>query len=142
MKNSIFLPAIALSFACSFTSLSYAAESLATGGVGRGSTLEEFFTAAINYSPQLKIAEENLNISSARKRAANGQLLPQLNANASVSDNRQSTRNQSQTFDGERYSLQLTQVLFNWEAFASRKQASLVENQQEAIYFAELALLR
>ena len=104
-------------------------------------TLEDFFTAAINYSPQLKIAEENLNISSARKRAANGLLFPQVNANASLSENRRNALNQLQTFDGERYSLQLTQVLFNWEAFASRKEARFREDQQEAVYFAELAFL-
>jgi outer membrane protein len=142
MKIPIFLPAIVLGCACNMASLSYAAESLATARIRSGSTLEEFFTAAINYSPQLKIAEENLNISSARKRAANGQLLPHVSANASLSDNRQNALNQQlQNFDGERYSLQLTQVLFNWEAFASRKQASLLEDQNEAIYFAQLAFL-
>ena len=35
-----------------------------------GVTLEDFFNAAVNYSPDLRIAEENLNISSARKKAA------------------------------------------------------------------------
>ena len=32
-----------------------------------GVTLEEFFSAAIEYSPELQIASENLSISSARK---------------------------------------------------------------------------
>ena len=45
-----------------------------------GSTLEEFFTAAIDYSPKLKIAESRLNVSSDRKRIAQGRLLPQLSA--------------------------------------------------------------
>lgn len=106
-----------------------------------GSTLEDFFSAALNYSPTLKIAEESLNIGSARKQAANGRLLPQVNANASLSDNRRHAQNQLQTFDGERYSLQLTQVLFNWQAFAARKQASYLEDQLEAEYYGALARL-
>lgn len=106
-----------------------------------GSTLEEFFSAAIDYSPQLKIAEERLNIGSARTSAAKGQLLPQLRANASRSDNRRNALGQLQTFDGERYSITLTQVLFNWQAFSARNEASLLEDQFEAEYFAELAFL-
>ena len=53
-----------------------------------GSTLEDFFSAAVEFSPTLSIAEEGLNISSARRRAANGRLLPQVSARASISDNR------------------------------------------------------
>ena len=106
-----------------------------------GSTLEDFFTAAINFSPRIRIAEESLNISSARRRAANGQLLPQINANANLSDNRRNQINLTQTFDGERYSLSLTQALFNWQAFSARKQAYLVEDQAEEEYYYELAFL-
>ena len=68
-----------------------------------GVTIEEFFNAAIEYSPDLQIASENLNISSARKRAATGQLLPQLSAGANVSDNDFEQLNNSQNFTGERY---------------------------------------
>ena len=106
-----------------------------------GDTLEDFFTAAMNYSPRLKIAEENMNIGSARKRAANGNLLPQVNANASLSDNRQNALGQLRTFDGERFSIQLTQVLFNWQAFSQRNQAYLIEDKLEAEYYGTLAWL-
>ncbi len=106
-----------------------------------GSTLEDFFTAAINYSPDLQIAQESLNIGAARKRAANGQLLPQINAGGSVSDNRLKQFNNFQKFDGERYYLSLTQVLFNWQAFSVRKQAYLFEDQLEEEYYYQLAFL-
>ena len=106
-----------------------------------GVTLEDFFNAAINFSPDLRIAEENLNISSARKRAANGQLLPQVSAGGSLSDNRLNQLNRSQTFDGRRYYLGLTQTLFNWQQFAARKQAHLEEDQSEEQYYYELASL-
>ena len=106
-----------------------------------GSTLEDFFSAAVEYSPTLSIAEEGLNAGSARRRAANGRLLPQVSARASVSDNRNKARGSQQTFDGERYSVQLTQTLFNWQAFAARSQAYLIEDQLEALYYGELANL-
>jgi len=108
---------------------------------GTGETLEDFFTAALDNSPMLKIAEERLNIGSARKRAATGRLLPQINASANISDNRQNALNTLSEYDGRRYALQLSQVLFNWQAFSARKQASLLEDQLEAEYYAELANL-
>ena len=110
--------------------------------VETGSTLEDFFTAAISFSPRLKIAEEGLNIGSARRQAANGRLLPQVTGRASLSDNQSQALGQPQnTFDGERFSVQLTQVLFNWQAFAARSQAYLIEDQLEAEYYGELANL-
>ena len=131
--------------------LAHSAESsLIAGGAsdfsvngGAGVTLEDFFTAAINYSPKLKIAEENLNISGARQRAATGRLLPQINANANISNNRRNALDlvQEQEFDGKRYSLQLSQVLFNWQTFSARNQAKLIEDQLEAEYYYELATL-
>ncbi len=108
---------------------------------GAGETLEDFFTAAMDYSPRLNIAEQRWNIGKARKRSANGQLLPQINANTSISDNRQTAQGQLSTFRGERYSVQLSQVLFNWQAFSQRSQAYLLEDQFEAEYYAEVAWL-
>ena len=104
-----------------------------------GSTLEEFFTAAINFSPELQIAQENLNISGAQKRAANSRLLPQLSAGAAVSENRLDRLNTFQQFDGERYFVSLTQTLFNWQQFSARKQAYLIEDQAEEEYYYQLA---
>lgn len=108
---------------------------------GTGRTLEDFFTAAMEYSPRLQIAEQRWNIGSARVRAANGQLLPQVSASASISDNRQTALDRLTTYRGERYALQLRQVLFDWGVFARRSQAYLQQNQFEAEYYAELAAL-
>ena len=148
MRNVQVLPLICLSLICVWWTSVFSADSALTdnGATARlsttlGNTLEDFFTAAINYSPRLRIAQENLNIGSARKRAANGQLLPQLNANASISDNRRTVFNQLEKFDGERYSVQLTQILFNWQAFSARSQAYLLEDQLEAEYYYQLAWL-
>ena len=106
-----------------------------------GATLQDFFSAAIEFSPRLGIAAENLNIQAARRAAAGGQLLPQISASASVTDNRRESFNLVEEFRGERYSLQLTQILFNWEAFAARRRAQRVEAQYEANYFYELSVL-
>lgn len=112
-----------------------------------GETLEEFFSAAIDYSPRLRIAEENLNVVSARKRMATGNLLPQLNAATSVTENRRTSVDpffgfeSLRTFDGERSFVRLSQTLFNWQAFSTRKQASLTEDQAESEYYYELSFL-
>ena len=106
-----------------------------------GNTLEDFYTAALNFSPQLKIARERWNIGSARKDQNNGRLLPQVNANASISQNDTAQQGIDSSFVGERYSLTVSQVLFNWQAFAARSQAYLLENQAEAEYYADLGVL-
>ena len=106
-----------------------------------GQTLQDFFSAALDFSPRLRIAEQNLNIGAARRSAATGQLLPQIRANASLSDNTRIQSGQETSFDGNRYSVQLTQVLFNWQAFAARAQAVLREDQAEQLDYSELAIL-
>ena len=84
MKNKIPLIGLVFGTICGWSSSIAAAEFVALDPVG--TTLEDFFTAALNYSPRLKIAEESVKISSARERAAKGRLLPQLNASANVSE--------------------------------------------------------
>ena len=106
-----------------------------------GSSLEDFFSAAIDYSPTLQIASENLNIGSARRKAANGLLLPQISAGANISDNNAEQFNVIQNFTGERYFFGLSQTLFNWQQFAARKQARLLEDQAEEEYYYQLAVL-
>lgn len=110
-----------------------------TEGVGR--TLEDFFTAAMEYSPRLKIAEEQWNIGKFRARAATGRLLPQVTATANITENRQRALDKLSEYRGERYSLQLRQVLFDWSAFNERGAAYQLENQSEALYYAELSRL-
>jgi outer membrane protein len=119
-----------------------AAETTAVVPASAGTRLEDFLAAALEYSPELNISRERWNIFTARKDQANGQLLPQVNASANVSD---TTREQKgmpeQQYTSERYSVQLSQVLFNWQAFAARSQAYLLEDQSEAEYYAQLAQL-
>lgn len=143
MKRLI-IPTLALSlcFACAAPLVAAELEEQAvTRVLVQGSTLEDFFTAALDYSPELRISRDRLDISAARRKAANGQLLPQLNANANVSDNNQfdNVRDIRNKYRGERYSLQLSQVLFNWSAYSARSAAYLSEDQAEAEYYAQLS---
>jgi len=107
--------------------------------ITRGRTLEDFFTAAINYSPALKAARERWNIGSARVDRANGQLLPQVQVGAVLSKNEYQTDLIDRNYSGERYSFSVSQVLFNWQAFSARKMAYLTADQREAEYYAQLA---
>lgn len=118
----------------------------AESGLAVGQSLEDFFSAAIDFSPRLRIAEEGLNIGRARERQAQGQLQPQISANANLTSNTRNSFSQfgqpiTQDFDGERFSLRFNQVLFNWQAFAARRRATQIENQREAEYYYELAFL-
>lgn len=106
-----------------------------------GYSLEDFFSAALSYSPKLNIASERLKIESAKKSFANSQLLPQIRGTANISDNTRNTTTLRQNFDGNRYSVQLTQTLFNWQAFAARSRAYLREDIAEIEYYSELSFL-
>ena len=109
------------------------------GAENRGESLEDFFSAALQFSPRLRIAEEQYEIGTARKRAASGQFLPQISASLSKNENRRTSFLGVSEFPGERYSLVLSQVLFNWQVSAARKRAVAEESQAEASYFFELA---
>jgi len=117
---------------CFFILPIYAAEN-------RGESLEDFFSAALEFSTRLRLAEEQMNIGAARRRAASGQFLPQISANASNNENRRRTRFNLDEFHGERYSLVLSQQLLNWQASAARKRSTAEERQAEAGYYFELA---
>jgi len=108
-----------------------------------GRTLEDFFTAMMDHSPRLAIAEERKRVGEARRRGATGQLLPQASASGSVSENRREEIGFTDptTYRGERYALQLRQVLFDWQAYNRRREAQAVENQYEAEYYDELATI-
>lgn len=134
---------LAVSLLCGVVPTAFAAD-LPDPGVtttAPGNTLQDFFTAAINNSPELRIARERWTIGDARIDQANGQLLPQINAGGNISENRRDEGAGFRKYDGENYNVQLTQALFNWQAYAARQQAYLYENQVEAEYYAQLAML-
>ena len=131
---------------CVLAPPAFGAEHSGPSQLSVGQTLEDFFTAAIDFSPRLRIAAEELNIGRARDDQTQGQLRPQINANVNLTSN---TRNSfdflgtpiSEDFDGERFSISVQQVLFNWQAFAARRRTAKIENQLEADYYYELSFL-
>ena len=134
------------SFIFVFPVLVFAAEIKQSNSAIGGQTLEDFFTAAVEFSPQLRIAEEQLNIGRARDDQASGQLRPQINANANLSENSRNSFDAigsqiEEDFDGQRYSISVQQVLFNWQAFASKRRTEKIKDQLEAEYFFELSNL-
>lgn len=134
MRILSLLTALGCSLICSIAT----AAELRTGEVGE--SLEDFFSAALEYSTELRLAEEEYNIGTARKRAAGGQFLPQISATISKNENRRRLGGtQVSEFPGERYSLVLSQTLFNWQISAARKRAVAEESQAEANYFYALA---
>lgn len=144
--NFRILPLSCAFLLCASASLEVAAQAATESAVisaqAPGGTLEDFFTAALTNNPELDIARERWNVFSARSQQANGQLLPQISANANVSENDRTQNGQPElTYTGERYTLQLSQVLFNWSAFSASGRAALQEDQSEAEYYAQVAQL-
>ncbi|MDA9901303.1 TolC family protein [Gammaproteobacteria bacterium] len=143
LKNSFFIFSFFIASSSSFSqsSIEETTSTKDPSNIGDGYTLENFFSAALAYNPRLKIASERFNIGTVQKNQINSQLLPQIRANANISENSRNTNTLRQTFDGNRYSVQLTQTLFDWQAFTARKRAYLREDIAEIEYYGELASL-
>jgi outer membrane protein len=145
LPHSTVLGLLCLVLAVSHSSLAFGAEVNDAKNIARHSLID-FYEAAIEFSPQLRIAEEGLNIGRAREEQAQGQLQPQINANANLTDNSRNSfspfgQKIAEDFDGERFSVSFQQVLFNWQAFAARSRATKIESQLEAEYYYALSEL-
>lgn len=99
------------------------------------------YEAAVLDDPRLKVADLKVGVGRATQQQAAGDLLPQLRGTASVSENRQdlerdatlNTLGGRESFPGERYSLTLTQPLFNLAKYYrwQRQQAITQQFQYE-----------
>jgi len=112
--------------------------------------LNQVFGAALESSPSLNIARQQLNVGLAQKDQTTGRLLPQISLSATWSENHRwnedtgsifSPTPEFQQYKGERYNMSLRQALFNWQGFAARQRAGVVVDQREAEYFDALAML-
>ena len=83
--------------------------------------------------PNLKSAEAKMEISSAQKGQALGQMLPQINATGNWSKNKQRIDQglhvQNSTYNGTRYYVSLSQTLIDFAKFWEWRRASKVEDQ-------------
>lgn len=91
------------------------------------------YQQALQADPQLKSAEVKVEIGSAQKGQALGQMLPQINFTGNWSENRQSVtqqnRNTVSNYPGTRYYVSLNQTLVDFAKFWEWRRTSKVEDQ-------------
>ncbi|MCX7088247.1 MAG: TolC family outer membrane protein [Methylococcales bacterium] len=101
------------------------------------------YSQAIQFDPNVKSAQLQIEMGEAQQGQAGGALLPQISANANISANNQTSNSISNTFNGERYSISLTQSvidfpkLINWQRYQNivqQYESSSEEVQQTLMY--------
>ncbi|TRW92201.1 TolC family outer membrane protein [Candidatus Methylobacter oryzae] len=93
------------------------------------------YRQALEADPQLKSAEVKVEIGSAQKGQAFGQMLPQVNASGNWSANKYTQRGQrgyTSNYNGTRYYVSLNQTLVDFAKFWEWRRASKVEDQYAA----------
>jgi outer membrane protein len=97
-------------------------------------TLLDIYARAVEEDPRVNIAELQVELSEAQKDSARSQLLPQGSATAQISENDlkfDRAINPNEQYPGERYGIQIRQMLFNWSAISARSRAASVVDQRE-----------
>lgn len=118
VKQSSFLTAVLL--LCSW-SLSAAETSLS-----------DIYALALEADPRIKIARYQVDVGQAQYDTASGTLLPQATFSVNFSSNHVDYEGGgNQSYEGEKYSLQVRQALFNWQAISGKARAMQVVEQRE-----------
>jgi outer membrane protein len=98
-------------------------------------SLYDVFAEALEADPRVKIAQHKVEMGKAQQDSAFGALLPQANFSAQFSDNDveyDTDLVDDQSYNGERYSVQVRQMLFNWSTLSTRARAEQVVAQRES----------
>lgn len=98
-------------------------------------SLTDVFAEALQADPGIKIAQHKVEMGKAQEDSAFGALLPQANFAAQFSDNDveyDSDLVDDQDYNGERYSVQVRQMLFNWSTLSKRARAEQLVAQRES----------
>ena len=106
--------------------------------------LLEVYARAVEEDPRVNIAELQVELSKAQRRTATAALKPQASANLQWSENDlefDRPINPNEQFQGERLSVQVRQVLFNWSSFAARLRTARVVDQRSQELFDTMAQL-
>jgi outer membrane protein len=117
---------------------------LASPVFAAGTSLFDIYTQALEADPRVQIAQQKVELGKAQADSAFGALLPQASASASFSDNEVSyadDRVADQSYNGERYSIQVRQMLFNWRTISSRARSKQVLAQRESELLDVMSLL-
>ena len=113
-------------------------------GAAAPADLMEVYLQALESDPRVTIARQKLAMAEARGDGAEGQLYPQVTLSASLSENRLEYPEEdtgAQEFRGQRYSLQVRQMLFNWTKISTHTQARQVVEQYRAELLDMMSLL-
>lgn len=103
--------------------------------IADSASLFEVYGQALEADPRVKIAQYKVEMGKAQEDSAFGRMLPQVSLNAQLSDNEldlTETDFDAQSYNGQRYSAQVRQMLFNWSTISARSRARQVVVQREA----------
>lgn len=109
---------------------------LACSQMAQAEDLLGVYEQALQADPQLQSAKVKIDIGSAQKGQALGQMLPQITASGNWSANKQtvsgSRQDSTSNFHGTRYYVSLNQTLVDFAKFWEWRRASKVEDQYAA----------
>jgi outer membrane protein len=107
----------------------------AYGAVAQPASLYDVYAEALQADPRVSIAQYRVEMGKAQEDSAFGAMLPQASFSAQLSDNKvdyDSDLIEGGSYDGERYSVQVRQMLFNWSTLSRRSRAERVVAQRES----------
>jgi outer membrane protein len=100
---------------------------------GYAEDLQTIYQQALEADPQLKTAALKVEIGSAQKGQALGEMLPQVNASGNWSVNDQRIKNAgSDSYHGTRYFVSLSQTLIDFAKFWNWRRAAEVKHRGSA----------
>ena len=107
----------------------------AVGVLAQPASLYDVYAEALLADPRVRIAQYQVEMGKAQEDSAFGAMMPQANFSAQLSDNEveyDSDQLEDQSYDGERYSVQVRQMLFNWSTLSRRSRAERLVAQRES----------
>jgi outer membrane protein len=107
----------------------------ACGAVAQPASLYDVYAEALQADPRVSIAQYRVEMGKAQEDSAFGAMLPQASFSAQLSDNEveyDSDLIEGGSYNGERYSVQVRQMLFNWSTLSRRSRAERVVAQRES----------
>ena len=116
----------------------------ASGAFAQPASLYDVFAEALQADPGLRIAQHRVEMGKAQQDSAFGALLPQASASAQFSKNDvkyDTNLIDDQDYNGERYSVQVRQMLFNWRTLSARARAEKLVAQRESELLDVMSLL-
>jgi len=117
---------------------------VAGGVMAQPATLYDVYVQALQADPTLKVAQLRVEMGKARKDSAFGEMLPQASAIAQPSYNDvvyDSDLIEDESFNGERYALQVRQMLFNWAILSHHAVARQQLAQRESELLDAMSML-